>query len=289
MRGLIAVALLALFAVASAEPRLPPDGIWVHAHKQAQDAPPANQNPKHRPNEAPAGLASVTGERGNADCCKSNEDAPDSGEQGTEFWSPLFGFRLKITDTLIVLFTALLFGATVYLYRATRNLVTGVEKTAEKQLRAYMASKHSKFIGLGDSAGKVAAYKFEMVWSNCGQTPARRANAIWAMTICPAADCDPVIFEVNSPQDRPHRVVGPGMDVTSGTDPVPVAGLVGAKNAKSRIFLFSRIFYETFDKEVSEDFCNEIFIVGDLTKGKIEGHSPPFEFRDFSNYKLIAK
>src|ERR1044072_2309336 len=29
-------------------------------------------------------------------------------EQGTEFWPPVFGVRLKITDTLLVLFTAVL-------------------------------------------------------------------------------------------------------------------------------------------------------------------------------------
>jgi hypothetical protein len=43
-------------------------------------------------------------------------------EEGTEFWPLFFGYRLKITDTLIALFTAGLFVATWWLYRATRNL-----------------------------------------------------------------------------------------------------------------------------------------------------------------------
>jgi hypothetical protein len=60
-------------------------------------------------------------------------------QEGTEFWPPFFGYRLKVTDTLIALFTAGLFIATWWLYRATRTLVIGAERTAQDQLRAYIS------------------------------------------------------------------------------------------------------------------------------------------------------
>jgi hypothetical protein len=62
----------------------------------------------------------------------------EQGDEGTEFWPPIFGHRLKITDTLIALFTALLFIATFLLWVATRNLVRGADDTSQRQLRAYL-------------------------------------------------------------------------------------------------------------------------------------------------------
>jgi hypothetical protein len=37
------------------------------------------------------------------------QELPSQAPQGTEFWPPLFGYRLKVTDTLLVTVTFLLF------------------------------------------------------------------------------------------------------------------------------------------------------------------------------------
>jgi hypothetical protein len=67
---------------------------------------------------------------------KTNE----RGKQGTEFWPSIHGhYRLKITDTLLVSVTFLLFLATLALWCSTRNLVRNAEETAKKQLRAYIS------------------------------------------------------------------------------------------------------------------------------------------------------
>jgi hypothetical protein len=50
-------------------------------------------------------------------------------EEGTEFLPPLYGYRLKVTDTLLVIVTFLLFGATVALSRSTQKLVRDAKKT----------------------------------------------------------------------------------------------------------------------------------------------------------------
>ena len=69
---------------------------------------------------------------------KSGTEARNPEEQGTEFWPPLFGYRLKVTDTLLALFTAALFVVTLFLWLATRNLVRGADDTSQRQLRAYV-------------------------------------------------------------------------------------------------------------------------------------------------------
>jgi hypothetical protein len=56
----------------------------------------------------------------------------------------IWGRPLKITDTLLVGFTFLLFLATVALFFATRDLVDGADKNAEKQLRAYIGLHNSE-------------------------------------------------------------------------------------------------------------------------------------------------
>jgi hypothetical protein len=94
------------------------------------------------------------------------EKQTELSEEGTEFWPPLFGYRLKITDTLLVTVTFLLFAATLALWLATRRLVKSGENTAKRQLRAYIvatikgwdvpetARAYSPFISRFDDCGQ---------------------------------------------------------------------------------------------------------------------------------------
>lgn len=87
-------------------------------------------------------------------------------DQGTEFWPSLFGYRLRVTDTLVALFTFLLFLATWGLWLATKKLVRGAEQTAEQQLRAYVYFKEAKATVSSDT------WKINYRIDNFGQTPA---------------------------------------------------------------------------------------------------------------------
>jgi hypothetical protein len=69
---------------------------------------------------------------------KGEENSDNTKQNGTEFWPPFFGYRLKVTDTLIVVFTAFLFATTFFLWLATRNLVSGADDASQRQLRAYV-------------------------------------------------------------------------------------------------------------------------------------------------------
>lgn len=95
---------------------------------------------------------------------KGQSKTTDGSEQGTEFWPPLYGYRLKVTDTLLAGITFLLFLATFALWLATRKLVRGSEKTAERQLRAYLLPKGGTISPKMDYA--------VITFSNNGQTPA---------------------------------------------------------------------------------------------------------------------
>lgn len=99
--------------------------------------------------------------------------APRDGK-GTEYWPPIFGYRLKVTDTLVALFTAGLFIATLQLWGATKKLVLGAKQTAEQQLRAYVYFKEAKADDTPN--GWNINYRID----NFGQTPAHNVRLLSA-------------------------------------------------------------------------------------------------------------
>jgi hypothetical protein len=103
---------------------------------------------------------------GSDDSCGKCQAQTQQGEaEGKEFWL-LFGYKLKITDTLLVAFTLLLALATGALWWATGKLVEGAEKTAEKQLRAYICTATTNI------AFKEGKWKLSYSIKNFGKTPA---------------------------------------------------------------------------------------------------------------------
>lgn len=77
---------------------------------------------------------------------------------------------MKITDTLLVAFTFLLFLATLALWWSTRRLVQGADRNAERQLRAYVFVVPLSTYFLYDGENCQVTITFAM--KNTGQTPA---------------------------------------------------------------------------------------------------------------------
>jgi hypothetical protein len=102
----------------------------------------------------------------------SKTDSAHRGEEITEFWT-VFGRRLKITDTLLVLFT-------FTLWLATRDLVIGADETAQRQLRAYLTTVTGQCIRQSARPRKNGGVKFEFrpIILNTGQTPAYAVTSI---------------------------------------------------------------------------------------------------------------
>lgn len=156
---------------------------------------------------------------GNLDRSKQNTEAvgKEMKEEGSEFWPPLFGYRLKVTDTLLVLFTCLLFVATLYLYLATRDLVKGADKTAQQQLRAYVFVKaiHSNIVANSD-IGLVDNWRITVELGNGGNTPTKNLllNTNWdSFSEQMAGDFD---FP-----DRPYGDAAPGLIGPGGSSHAP--------------------------------------------------------------------
>jgi hypothetical protein len=106
---------------------------------------------------------------------KCRGDCPNAEQEGTEFWPPFYGYRLKVTDTLVAAFTALLFVATFALWWSTRRLVKGADKNAERQLRAYIFSEETTLSDI--EAGKHPSALINV--KNSGLTPGTDVTA-WA-------------------------------------------------------------------------------------------------------------
>jgi hypothetical protein len=80
------------------------------------------------------------------------------------------GYRIKVTDSLLVAFTALLFVATLLLWRSTRGLVKSADQTAQRQLRAYVYVHNVRMLEMNSGYDP----NILIIVKNFGQTPARR-------------------------------------------------------------------------------------------------------------------
>ncbi len=161
---LLSVILSAVAANSQGLPKTPqikieqqPDG----GSKAQIDSPTTPNAPSQSSTRVPPDHSS--GRDGKRDC-----KGCESTEEGSEFWSPFWGYRLKVTDTLLVAFTFLLFVATFALWLATRRLVKGADKTAESQLRAYISITPKDVLNWRHNTYPIIGISFEI--ENHGQT-----------------------------------------------------------------------------------------------------------------------
>src|SRR5206468_4261380 len=101
------------------------DGGQRHEQGAAPTSPPI---PAHQPS---------TAER------PAHTDAKKGEEEGTEFWPTFLGLRLKVTDSLLVLFTAALVGVTCALVRSTNKLWEAGERQINVALDAVKVADKS--------------------------------------------------------------------------------------------------------------------------------------------------
>jgi hypothetical protein len=172
-------------------------------------------------------------------------------EQGTEFWPPLYGYRLKITDTLLVAFTCLLFFATVALWWSTRRLVKGAEITAQRQLRAYLGVKGARIIS--HDGGNTFVVEIQII--NSGQTPARRVTHSIAAEL-QVLHGRPLDFQM--PNRQPGEwFMTPHTDFTFVQD-IPIGGASGTGTidvGQRTIFTWGRVdFIDAFDRPQHIEF-----------------------------------
>ena len=106
-----------------------------------------------------------------------------SQHEPSEFWT-VGRFRVKVTDTLLVIFTFILAFATIRLWVATKDLVEDSRGTARLELRAYLAVHDIKLSLRPVVQGSVAEWRIEVV--NTGRTPAYNVQRLYKTDMLPS-------------------------------------------------------------------------------------------------------
>ncbi len=150
----------------------PPKAPQIEPKQQSESGLKAQENrgQKTAPSTQPLVGAPEIGTKGTDR--KGQSESNERSEQGTEFWPPLYGYRLKVTDTLLVSITFLLFLATSALWFATRQLVRGTETAFNKLERPYLFITNAKnfFHDKERAPMGIASVAYEV--ANHGKTPA---------------------------------------------------------------------------------------------------------------------
>jgi len=124
-------------------------------------------------------------------------------------------FIHKNSEAIIAIFTVILGIATILLWAATRDLVLGADKTAERQLRAYIWTESKVSPNLDDPNFGVGA-----IARNSGQTPAYEVHA-WS-NVRPVAEPLPRRFVFPKAPEHipgPRYVVNPSSEHLVHTTP----------------------------------------------------------------------
>lgn len=171
---------------------------------------------------------------------ESREGEKHGEDEGTEFWPTFYGYRLKITDTILSIFTALLFFATLALWWSTRRLVKGAEETAERQLRAYICVKAVTLMNFNVGSQPI----FRVTFENTGQTPAYNVRSCIKMET----------FEIPLPEELPEQLTREvGFNLGAGQpseirEPINVVimqdDIVALTSNKIAIIAWGKIIYE---------------------------------------------
>jgi hypothetical protein len=174
---------------------------------------------------------------------------------GNEHWPAVFGYRLKVTDTLVALFTGLLFVATMFLYRATKGLVAGAENTAQRQLRAYVYIEKTNFKITGST------WKITFRIRNFGQTPAH--NVTLRSAAC-AVDWNGGNPEIPVPANsEPLGSMAPSGDFFDNESAIENISVDDVGNGNKAIYLVGTIEYDTIFDAPRRTTAFRYYIGGD--------------------------
>jgi hypothetical protein len=157
--------------------------------------------------------------------------------------------KLGDPHTATAVFTALLFVATFFLWIATRSLVRGADKTAERQLRAYVFIEDCIF-----NEHPAGGWHIHLMVKNSGQTPAYDVVIKAEREIGPAKP-DDVLLPLSGQIETQSKVsVAPGKIATSMYPcnwdhcdlPPGIESWNLARQNRKRAYLWGRIDYVTF-------------------------------------------
>jgi hypothetical protein len=114
-------------------------------------------------------------------------------------------------EAIIAAFTIMLALSTIFLWVATRDLVEGADKTAERQLRAYLLIDTAKFARPENENGDNQHWAIHLVFKNFGRTPAYATVVTATRRMEPRPLGNDVLLEIpDDAEVAPETIVGPG-------------------------------------------------------------------------------
>lgn len=262
---------------------------------------PALSQPNHNPDpqkaeqpQAVAADAKQVGETTTSNEPNHNADSREKHKEQCEYQGPSWfagfycffalhdKFWVSFGTLVLAAFTTVLGAATIFLVTATKRLVVGAEKTAERQLRAYVSVEP---VMLRDfAAGRVPLATFFM--KNVGQTPALRIRHFAMLDILPhpLPDDQGDLLTPNPVARIPTRAVHPtlGIEGEARMNRLLTAQDVALVFAGTeyQLYLFGIIAYEdVFGKELRRTkFCcyvggPEFAVIADRTTSQPPGHA----------------
>jgi hypothetical protein len=191
---------------------------------------------------------------------KHEQYSEEVSKEGTEFWPPFFGYRLKVTDTFIVFFTALLFFA-------TRALVTEGKNTSQKQLRAYVHLACTNIRLTVDKNKIITNCAVEIKWENAGLTPALSSVSWSGFCLNPVDKPFEMPFEKKEVTNI-RTTVGPKGKIDSAPINISANNLANIFDWKAHALIWGRIEYrDVFSKEIyppkHTEICLEVVVETD--------------------------
>lgn len=161
-------------------------------------------------------------------------------EEGTEFWPAIFGYKLKITDTLLVAFT---FGLTIFtglLWSSTDKLWQNAVHDTRILQRAYISVEPG---GLSASTSASKCHP-NVVIKNAGNLPARQVK--WTIVWEADKDGRRSKFPVNEASAEGSNALPPKAEMTQGGKEITVGD--GPKDIRRQVglylYVWGAVFYE---------------------------------------------
>ncbi len=202
---------------------------------------PFNQRPEIHSKQNSGESVKAQKNAGNAEPpieATSQHNRHEGGNEASEYWT-IFGHRLKITDSLLVVFA-------FTLWWATRALVFGAEGTAERQLRAYVFITDGGNISIDPTTFRVF-----IKLRNSGQTPGYKFST-WLGGGIYRGDDSPFPLDTKPLGERSvASIIGPGetVDIDSRNNSISQEEISAIIDEYLAIFVWGGCDYtDTFGK-----------------------------------------
>ncbi|WP_449377640.1 hypothetical protein [Bradyrhizobium sp. UFLA05-112] len=184
--------------------------------------------------------------------------------EGDEYWPAIYGYRLKVSDTLLVGFTFLLFLATVALWLATRALVKSADRNAGLQLRAYVSVQNCRTEEY--EVGKPVS--ISVVAKNSGQTPSHNTTFVAALKYRLKSDKRPLTLKQSGPRSSSSLGSGAVESIKLiSTEPLTQEQAMAIAKGDARIIVHGQIRYLTVFGDEAETLFGFHFDDGCVRRG----------------------